>query len=170
MDNIEKMMLRVCGSILILIILYITFIKIISGQIYNKQKEVDEYISDTNAKLESVTKYESAVNDRTRYYESLIAKIDEANEKLTQSYARKNALPNFLSDLGSIIPKGVQLLSVENPTSKTVRIEAQATEYEQLGYFISKIKVDGILTNVKSTESVKQNEYIKITIEGDLLY
>ena len=164
------MMLRTCGSILILIILYIIFIKVISGQIYNKQKEVNAYISSTNAELENVTKYQSAVNYRTRYYENLIAKIDEANEKITQSYARKNALPNFLSDLESIIPKGVQLLSIENPTNRTVRIEAQATEYEQLGYFISKIKVDGVLTNVKSTESVKQNEYIKITIEGDLLY
>lgn len=170
LDNLEKMLIRTGVSILLLLIIYIIFVKAISGQINKKQQEVDSYISDTNQKLETITKYTSAVNDRTRHYESLIAKIDEANQKLTESYARKNVLPNLLSDIESVIPKGVQLLSIKNPTTKTVQIEAQAKEYEQLGYFISKIKVDGILANVKSTESVKQNEYIKITIEGDLVY
>ncbi|MBQ3145616.1 MAG: hypothetical protein IJB90_03490 [Clostridia bacterium] len=170
LDNIEKMLIRTGASILILIIIYIVFVKTISGQINKKEQEVDSYIADTNQKLETVTKYTSAVNDKTRHYESLIAKIDEANQKLTESYARKNSIPNLLSDIESVIPKGVQLLSIKNPTTKTVQIEAQAKEYEQLGYFISKIKVDGILANVKSTESVKQNEYIKITIEGDLVY
>jgi len=170
LDNLEKMLIRTGVSILLLLVIYIVFVKAISGQINKKQKEVDSYIADTNQKLETITKYTSAVNDKTRHYESLIAKIDEANRKLTESYARKNVLPNLLSDIESVIPKGVQLLSIKNPTTRTVQIEAQAKEYEQLGYFISKIKVDGILTNVKSTQSVKQNEYIKITIEGDLVY
>lgn len=170
LDNLEKMLIRTGLSILLLIVIYIVFVKVISGQINKKQQEVDSYITDTNQKLETITKYTSAVNDRTRHYESLIAKIDEANQKLTESYARRNAIPNLLNDIENVIPKGVQLLSIKNPTTKTVQIEAQAKEYEQLGYFISKIKVEGILTNVKSTESVKQNEYIKITIEGDLVY
>lgn len=164
------MMIRTCVSVLILIIVYTVFAKVTSGQINKKQDEVNSYIEDANEKMGTVAKYTSAVNDRTRYYDSLISKIDEANEKLSNTYAKKNAIPNLLSDLGSAIPKGVQLLSVKNPTGKTVKIEAQATEYEQLGYFISKIKVEGILMNVKSTESVKQNEYIKITIEGELPY
>jgi len=170
LDSIEKMLIRVGISILLLIIVYIIIVKTISGQINKKQKEVEEYISDTTKKLEIVTKYTSTVNDKTRNYENLIAKIDEANEKLTQSYARRNVIPNFLSEIETTIPKGVQLLSIKNPTTKTVQIEAQAKEYEQLGYFISKIKADSILTNVKSTQSVKQNEYIRITIEGDLVY
>ena len=170
LDTLEKMLIRTGASVLILIILYITFTKVISGQINKKQKEVDSYIADTNAKIADITKYTTAVNNRTRDYESLIIKINETNEKRTQSYARKNAIPNLLRDIGTIIPKGVQLISIENPTIKTVKIEAQAKEYEQLGYFISKMKVEGILSNIKTTESIKQSEYIKITIEGDLVY
>ncbi len=170
LDNIEKMLIRTAVSALILIIVYIVFVKTISGQISNKQNEVNEYIKDTNEKIATVTKYTAAVNDKTRHYESLILKMDEASQKITDSYARKNILPNLLRNIEVIVPKGVQILSIKNPTLKSVKIEAQATEYEQLGYFISKIKLDEVLLNVKSTESIKQNEYIKITIEGDLPY
>lgn len=170
LDNVDKMLIRTAVSILILIVGYVGFVKTISGQINKKQEEVNSYISDTNKKIETVTKYTVAVNDKTRHYESLILKMEEASKKLTESYARKNVIPNLLRAIENIVPKGVQILSIKNPTLKSVKIEAQATEYEQLGYFISKIKLDGVLLNVKSTESVKQNEYIKITIEGDLAY
>lgn len=170
LDNVEKMLIRTAISVLLLLVIYVVFVKTISGQISNKQNEVNSYIDDTNQKIATVTKYTTAVNDKTRHYESLIMKMDEESKKITESYARKNIIPNLLRNIETIVPKGVQILSIKNPTLKNVKIEAQAKEYEQLGYFISKIKLDGILLNVKSTESVKQNEYIKITIEGDLPY
>ena len=170
LDNVEKMLIRTAVSVLLLLIIYVVFVKTISGQINNKQNEVKSYIDDTNQKIATVTKYTTAVNNKTRHYESAIIKMEEASKKITQSYARKNIVPNLLRNIETIIPKGVQILSIKNPTLKSVKIEAQATEYEQLGYFISKIKLDGVLLNVKSTESIKQNEYIKITIEGDLPY
>ena len=37
-------------------------------------------------------------------------------------------------------------------------------------YFIAKIKNEGLLTDVTSTSGVKQDEVIKITIEGNLPY
>ena len=68
------------------------------------------------------------------------------------------------------IPKEVQLVRIENYTNKSVRIEARSKEYEQLGYFIAKIKNEGILTNVTATSGEKQNEFIVIAIEGQLPY
>ena len=70
----------------------------------------------------------------------------------------------------SIIPKDVQLLSIENTTGTHVVIGAQSRKYEQLGYFKAKIKEDNILVKntVISTQGEKQGEFVKITIEGDL--
>ena len=49
-------------------------------------------------------------------------------------------------------------------------INAQAERYELLGYFKGKIIADGILSpsTVISTSGVKQDNLIKIVIEGDL--
>ena len=68
------------------------------------------------------------------------------------------------------IPKEVQLVSIQNTSGKAIKIEAQSEQYEQLGYFVAKIKNEGILTDVKSTSGIKQNEYVKITINGNLPY
>ena len=68
------------------------------------------------------------------------------------------------------IPKEVQLISVQNTSGKTIKIEAQSKEYEQLGYFIAKLKNEGILTDVASSSGVKQTEYVKVTIQGNLPY
>ena len=97
-------------------------------------------------------------------------KIDEASEELTQSYARKKAIPNLLTEIMTNIPKEVQLVSINNPTGKTIKIEAQSKEYEQLGYFIAKIKNEGILIDVTSTSGIRQGDFIKVTIQGQLPY
>lgn len=170
LDTIEMMLLRGAIGVLVLIVLYIILTKGIASRINKKNDEIVSYIEQTQTKIEDITNYTNLVNNKTSSYESLIEKIDKANAALTESYARKNKIPNLLNEIGNIIPKGVQLLSVKNPTKKTIQIQAQATEYDQLGYFISKIKLDPVLGNVKVTETEKQNEYIKVTIEGDLLY
>ena len=100
----------------------------------------------------------------------MVEKINEANDKITESYAKKNAIPNFLTEIMFNIPKEVQLLSISNATDKQVSIVAQSKEYEQLGYFIAKIKNEGILTDVTSTSGEKQGDYILVTITGNLPY
>ena len=100
----------------------------------------------------------------------MIQKIDEANDKITQSYAKKNVLPNFLTEIMFNIPKEVQLLSIQNGSGKKISIEAQSREYEQLGYFIAKIRNEAILTDVTATSGIRQGEFILVTIEGNLPY
>ena len=89
---------------------------------------------------------------------------------VAQSYARKNALPNLLTEIMFNIPKEVQLISIENPSSKNINIQARSKEYEQVGYFIAKLKNEGILMNITSTSGVKQGEFVVITISGELPY
>lgn len=170
LDNIEKAMLRFGVSILIFLIVYSVFVKILMGQINNKQTEIKEFIADTETKINSISKNTKLINERTDQYNSLIEKIEQVSEELTQNYARKKAIPNLLTAIMTNIPKEVQLISIENQTSKNIKIEAQSKEYEQLGYFIAKIKNEGILVDVTSTSGTRQDEFIKITIQGQLPY
>lgn len=170
LDNIEKNMIRFGAGILLLIIMYTGFTNIIVNQINKKDKEIENYIKNGEEKISTITNNTMLINQREEQYVSLVNKINEENNKLTQSYARKNALPNFLTEIMFNIPKEVQLISIKNPTEKSIRIEAQSKEYEQLGYFIAKIKNEGILNGVTATSGEKQNEFVVITIEGNLPY
>lgn len=170
LDNVEVAMIRTAISIIVLLIIYTLFSKIIIGQINKKEVETQEYLAYTQSQIDDITNKTRLVTSRTEQYNSLVEKINEANEKITQSYARKNVLPNFLTEIMFNIPNEVQLVSIKNPSGKEIKIEAQATEYEQLGFFIAKIKNEGILTDVTSTSGVKKDEFIKITIQGNLPY
>ena len=170
LDRVETYMIRTVVLLLAVLIIYTIFSKIIIHQINNKDDDVQEYIAYTQNQIDGITKNSRLVTSRTEQYNSLVEKINEANEKLTQSYARKNALPNFLTEVMFNIPKGVQLISIKNTSGKVIKIEAQSEQYEQLGYFIAKIKNEGILTDVTSSSGVKKDEFIKITIQGNLPY
>ena len=170
LDRIEVGMIRTAVGLLFLFIVYIAFSNIIISQINKKENEVQKFITDSKEQIALVTSNTVLVQERTEQYNTMIEKINEANEKLTESYAKKNVLPNFLTEIMFNIPKEVQLLSIQNTSGKIIKIEARSKEYEQLGYFIAKIKNEGILTDVTSTSGEKQNDYVVVTIQGNLPY
>ncbi|MDO5555423.1 MAG: hypothetical protein Q4G09_01830 [Clostridia bacterium] len=170
LDNIEKGMIRFSATVLILLIIYTAFTKVLINQINSKEIEVQSFIKDSETKINEISAKSKLVNERTQQYNSLIQKIDESSAKITEGYAKKRAIPNFLTQIMSNIPKEVQLTSISNTTGKTIKIETQSKEYEQLGYFIAKIKNEGILIDVTATSGIRQNEFIKVTIEGNLPY
>lgn len=170
LDNIEKNMIRFTAGILILLIAYVGLSSVLINQINKKETEIEAFIDDSQQKTSDVTNNTRLINERTTQYNSMIDKINEANNKLTESYAKKNVLPNFLTEIMFNIPKEVQLLSIKNATGKQIEIEAQSKEYEQLGYFIAKIKNENILTDVTATSGVRQGEFILVTINGNLPY
>lgn len=170
LDSIEINLIRVAVSIFIIIIVYAVFATVITSQINKKEDEIQGYITDAREQVSNVASNTKLVTERKGQYDELVEKINEANDKITESYAKKNAIPNFLTEIMFNIPKEVQLLSISNVTDKQVSIVAQSKEYEQLGYFIAKIKNEGILTDVTSTSGEKQGDYILVTITGNLPY
>ena len=65
------------------------------------------------------------------------------------------------------IPKNVQLISIESNDNKHLTISAKSTSYAALGYFVSQLKLEGIVNNVK-IDSVSHGSEIQISIGGDL--
>ena len=68
------------------------------------------------------------------------------------------------------MPKGVQIVSIENTNGKHIIIQAQSKKYEQLGYFKTILRTKGILvpSTVTSNLGEKNDEIVKVTIEGDM--
>ncbi|MFR2533673.1 MAG: hypothetical protein ACLS95_00305 [Clostridia bacterium] len=171
LDNVERWLLRTCIGIFSLFILYSAFTIFLDIQINDKQKEVETVKQDTQKQISSVEKDLTTINTKTTKYQDMKKNLEDFNNQLTQNSKTKNVIPVLLTELMSAIPKeGVTITSIENTSGTHIVINAQAERYELLGYFKGKIIADGILSpsTVISTSGVKQDNLIKIVIEGDL--
>ena len=116
--------------------------------------------------------YLNQIKGYTTTYSELISSVDDLSEITTTSQNNrvisKDAIPNLLNKLMFIIPKQVQITSIENTEENHIVIEAESEKYEQLGYFVAAIKNDGMLQNIQSSSGTKSDSLVQITIEGDL--
>lgn len=169
-DLTDKILLRGVTGLALLIILYIASTQILSNKINEKIELAQTAITQSNEEIATIENYTTTINARTSKYQKIVQTINESNDQISNSYASKNAIPNLLNRIMYNIPKGVQLLSIQNASGKTITIEARAAEYDQLGYFKAVLEEENILTNIKSTKGTNQNGIINITITGDLPY
>lgn len=170
LDTTEKWLLRVAGGFLILVLLYTGFTIVINNQYEQKTLEANEVRQDTMTKLAAVNSDINSVKAKTNQYLQLADNLRSTSEKIQDDQKSKNAVTTMLSEIMHIIPKGVQLTSVENTTGSHIVINAQSEKYEQLGYFKVKIANENILKadTVVSTMGTKDGNMVKIVIEGDL--
>ena len=167
-DNVERWLLRLAGTVLMVIILYSALSFIIGKQIENKENEVLAAIQQINEQVALVDKDVNSIKTRTNDYNNLIQNLQALNERTTEKYKTRNAIPNLLNRIMSSIPKNVQLTSIANTSGTHIVIKAQSAKYEQLGMFKAQLIVDNVLLNVKSDSSIKQDGLVKVTIEGEL--
>ena len=170
LDTTERWLLRVAAGFLILVILYTGFTIVMNNQYEGKSREADAVKSDTMLKIAKVDADINAVKAKTNQYLQLADNLRSTSKKIQDDQRNKNAITTMLSEIMFIIPKEVQLTSVENTTGSHIVINAQAERYEQLGYFKVKIANENILKadTVVSTMGTKDGDMVKIVIEGDL--
>ena len=170
LDFAETTLLRVVTMLLLIIILYIAMSEFLSSAINKKIAEAEEVTQASEAEVAKITQYTTLIDDRTAEYQKVVDSIDEANSQISENFSSKNAIPNLLNKIMQNIPTGVQLLSIENASGKSITITAQANKYDQLGYFKAVLEEEGILTNITTTKGTKQGDLINITITGELPY
>ena len=110
----------------------------------NKKKEAEEAVQDTNTKISTVNGYNTKLNSRITEYKNMVTAIEEKNNKLAENKRYKNLIPNFMNNIMAVIPKEVQLTSMSNTNATHIVLEAKSEKYEQLAYFKTKIKNEGI--------------------------
>lgn len=168
LDKTEKSLIRVATGLLLLVVIYSSFSAMLNSQMNKKQKEAEESAAHTNKQISLANQDNEKIKSKTNEYTTLIKNLEEANDKLSERNRIRNAIPNLLNQIMTIIPENVQLTSIENTTGTHIVINAQSNKYEQLGYLKAKIKADVILTNVISTAGQKDNNVVTVKIEGDL--
>ena len=168
LDKTEKSLLRTAVGLLLLVIIYSGFASLLNSQISKKEEEAQASITETNNQISLANQDNQKIQSKTNEYTTLIKNLEEANDKLADRNKTRNAIPNLLNQIMSVIPENVQLTSIENTSNTHIVINAQSNKYEQLGYLKAKIKADVILTNVISTAGQKDNNVVTVKIEGDL--
>ena len=168
LDKTEISLIRVAVALFLLTIIYSTFSAALSNQMDKKSEEAQESITSTNGQISLANQDNEKIKSKTNEYTNMIEYLHEANDRITDRNRTRNAIPNLLNQIMTVIPVDVQLTSIENTTDTHIVINAQSDKYEQLGYFTARLKVESILTNVISTAGQKDNDTVTIQIEGDL--
>lgn len=175
----EKLMIRGTAVALIATIGFIGFSNYVTKQIDTKSEEVENALSKTNSELSKMDTQLSTINSQAASYSSMIDAINKLNNPSTddndgstttvqERLIAKDAIPNLLTKIMTKIPQKVKITSIQNTEDKHIVIQAEASQYEQLGFFKGLLTTENILADVKSTSGTKEGEVVKVTIEGEL--
>lgn len=140
----------------------------INSLMKNKIELANQSIQSTNARIAQVKDYNQKLNSQIQRYENLINNIQNLNDENSEDKRFRNTIPNLLNNIMAVIPKNVQLTSIENTSNTHITITAKSSKYEQIAFFKTKIDAEGILDNVVSDTGTIQDGYLCVTIEGEL--
>lgn len=188
--NVFPMVKYAFTIVLSAFIIYSAFSFWVYNEIQNKDVQLQAVIEDTQEQIDKIEQDTQKINIKSTEYSDLINSLKDAKNSVDARSTYKYSIPNLLSDIARVIPKGVQITSIENPTDKKIIIAAQSISYEQLAYFKSVLRQEGILQpdTIVSSQAIKTGddemtidsedkndqtvEYvrkvIKVVIEGEL--
>lgn len=170
----EAWMARFAGATLLSFCLYSGAAYYTQSVISNKRAEVSSESAKVNGWISEAKADTRSVDEETQKYVTMKNNLSELLNKVTTRNVSFD-IPNFMSKLMFVIPENVKVTSIsvipttsaDEKTSQKVTMYAESGQYAQLGYFVSRLKLDKVLTNVDmSVESMSGN--IKIKINGEL--
>lgn len=171
LDAGERWLVRGATGVFILIILFSILSCYIQNKINDKIVEAEETSLYTDQQIALAQIDIAQVVDKANEYKEMEDNLRNINQKIEDDLDLKGSIPNLLVGIMSVIPENVQVTDIENTSgneSRRIVIKAQSKYYDELGYFKAKLKEDGILNNIVSTQGEKQDDFVKIVIEGDL--
>lgn len=166
----EKVLTRVAVGLLMLILIYSGVSLFLNKAIKDKSEEVKTATTEVNIQIGKINSDITQLRNNANKYNSMKERLESLTSETQDRNKRKNSIPTLLNQIMYIIPRGVQITSIENTTGADIVINAQSATYEQLGYLKSKIKEDGILLDVQSDSGQKEGQtgLIRTVIEGKL--
>lgn len=168
LDNTEKSLIRVAVGLFLLIAIYSGFSGVLNYQMNQKEEEAKDSITHTNAQISLAKTDNEELKTGINIYNQKSEQLESTSQRIQDVKKTRNAIPNLLNQIMSVIPSSVQITSIQNTQDRHVVINAQSDKYEQIGYFVAVLKNDVILTEVTSTPGQKSNGVVTIQIEGEL--
>ena len=168
--KVKQWIMRDFAGVIILLVVYVGIAEYIDYGVQNKQKELASTKEDVNKQISLIDRDKEKINAKISEYTTLTTNLQNASDAANTKNAYKNSITTLLSEIMYVIPKEVQLTSIDNPSAKKIVINAQSEKYEQLAYFKALLKSKAVLdpASVVSSEATKEGNVVKIVIEGEL--
>lgn len=149
---------------------YVGFSAVYNMEITKLQGDLENDIKALTEETKTIKSDTDYINSNTTKFKNFNSYISDTVQKINEGKIGKYStynVANFMQRIAKYIPTNVELVTISSDDNKTVAIVAKSTSYAELGYFISQLKLEGILENI-STSNVKNGNYITVTIGGDL--
>ena len=149
---------------------YLGFSGIYDGQMTKLKNELTSKITEIQQETALIKSDITYIDNNTKKYTTYNKFVDDTITKIREGKIGKYTtynVANFMQKIAKYIPTNVILESISSDDNKSVVIVAKSTSYAELGYFISQLKLQGILENIK-TGKVEAGAYVTVTIGGDL--
>lgn len=176
MTAFDWWLVRVAGALFVSIVLYSLASLYTADFITTKKQLVADNQAKVNASIATAKEDQDSILYERDRYDTMKNRLQEMLDKVTTRSVSFD-IPNFMSKLMFVIPENVQVTQINvspiptnNPLDKeieSVSIKAESGQYAQLGYFVSRLKLDGVLKNVDMVVD-SMNDKIKISINGEL--
>ncbi len=169
-EKIEKSLLFANLTAGAVLLGYVGFSAAYDAELTKMEKTITEKITSIQEETSKVKADNTYIKQNTKQYTTFNDYINDTVEKIREGTIGKYTtynVANFMQKVAKYIPTNVQIESISSDDNKTVSIVAKSTSYAELGYFISQLKLQGILENIQ-TGNVSNGTNITVTIGGDL--
>lgn len=172
LSKAEKNLMRLAIPVISVLIVYIVASMFITNKLNKDYEKALQAEMDVTEQISLIKSDTIKVEEKTDRYEKMIQNFETQSERVKENSLVKLAIPDLLLKLSNVIPKDVQIMSIENTYDNHIVIIARSEVYDQLGIFLAKLKLttgkNTILKNVVSNSAVREEKKIIIMIEGDL--
>ena len=154
----DWLLLRTTGVALLAFCVYSGAALYTNNEISKKQEEIDSNKAAINGWITEAKTDTTNINGESNKYETM---------KLNLQELVNFDIQNFLSKLMFTMPENVKVTSIDVDDAGSVIMNAESGQYAQLGYFVSRLKLDNVLSNV-DMNVVSMSNNIKIKVSGEL--
>ena len=165
---IDTWLVRLFVACLSVFLIYFVLAAYTTHALETKLAESDKVIATVESNIKRAAADADYIKNKTAEYSSKIAKLEEVMEVIaTEKRKSSFDIPNFMSQVMFVIPQGVSITNIVINDMGEVEIYAVSSQYAQLGYFVSRLKLEKILLNVNMTV-LEMEQNIKIKVGGVL--
>ena len=177
MDRIEVSLTTYSLIVVIIAIVFCIASTFLKNSMNVSISKAEDMISYTTKQIALVNSDDNKIIGKTQDYQKYKSNLENTSSAIETKRSRKNQITTMLNKIIYTIPKEAQITEIRNTeklssdgnaTVQHITIYVQSKGYDKLAYFKAQLKSANVLDNIVSTEGVKDGEYVKIAIEGDL--
>ena len=166
-DPMAEWFTRLAISLFVGFIAYTSIAMFVESNLDGKLLNINKNLVTTEEEIKKADNDTTLIAKKAEEYKDKTAKLQKIIDAIRLKKANSYDVPNFMSQLMFIIPAEVNVSSIQIGTDDTVILEASSGRYAQLGYFVSRLKLAGVLKEVEMNV-VDMSSDIKIKIRGVL--